>query len=298
LILVALAALVACAPDPPPAPAETAKAAETATVQVVEMSHAPTPLPSGPVLASASASAAAPLPRCPPDMIDGGKFCVDPYEAILEREDGAGGWVVHPHFERPAPGVRYRAVSRAGEYPQSYVSEVESAAACAASGKRLCTKSEWESACRGKGYKPFPYGVMGVEGKCNSAKAHLLRAFFHREVGFSYDDFNDPRLAQQPGFLARTGEYAECHNARGTFDMVGNLHEWVSTKVDKALLGSILVDGTHRQHQPMIEGNGIFMGGFFSTREELGPGCYFTTIAHEQTYHDYSIGFRCCADPR
>ncbi len=225
-----------------------------------------------------------------------GRFCVDPYEAVLERQDASGAWVVHPHFERPTKGVVYRAASRPRELPQSYVSEVESEAACRASNKRLCTKAEWETACRGKGYKPFPYGVMGVAGKCNTAKAHLLEKFFPGKTGFSYEDFNHPELAQQPGFLARTGEYADCTNTRGTFDMVGNLHEWVSSKVDKELLGSIMVDGTHRQHQPMIEGNGIFMGGFFSTREELGPGCYFTTIAHEQTYHDYSIGFRCCAD--
>lgn len=231
-------------------------------------------------------------------MIDVGKFCVDAYEAILEEQDASGAWVVHPHFERPKQGLRYRAASRAGVYPQSYISEVESEAACRAADKRLCTKAEWETSCRGKGYKPFPYGVAGVEGRCNSAKAHLLRAFFHRDSGFSYDDFNDPRLAQQPGFLAKTGEYAECHSWRGTFDMVGNLHEWVSTKTDKALLHSIEIDGTNRNHQPKIEGNGIFMGGFFSTREELGPGCYFTTIAHEQTYHDYSVGFRCCADRR
>jgi formylglycine-generating enzyme len=38
------------------------------------------------------------------------------------------------------------------------------------------------------------------------------------------------------------------------------------------------------------------MGGFYSTHGELGPGCTFTTIAHEPRYHDYSTGFRCCAD--
>jgi len=41
-------------------------------------------------------------------------------------------------------------------------------------------------------------------------------------------------------------------------------------------------------------GNGIFMGGFYSTTGELGPGCLFTTVAHDAGYHDYSTGFRCC----
>jgi hypothetical protein len=38
------------------------------------------------------------------------------------------------------------------------------------------------------------------------------------------------------------------------------------------------------------------MGGFFSTHEQLGPGCKYVTYAHEPSYHDYSTGFRCCAD--
>jgi len=50
-----------------------------------------------------------------------------------------------------------------------------------------------------------------------------------------------------------------------------------------------------RHKQPWREGNGVFMGGFFSTNGELGPGCKYTTIAHEPAYHDYSTGFRCCA---
>ena len=29
-----------------------------------------------------------------------------------------------------------------------------------------------------------------------------------------------------------------------------------------------------------------------------GAGCLYATTAHAQSYHDYSTGFRCCADPR
>ena len=52
-----------------------------------------------------------------------------------------------------------------------------------------------------------------------------------------------------------------------------------------------------RRKQSWRSGNGAFLGGFFSTRSQLGPGCRFTTIAHEPAYHDYSTGFRCCANP-
>ena len=76
--------------------------------------------------------------------------------------------------------------------------------------------------------------------------------------------------------------------------MIGNLHEWVSDTITDDFVTALEAEGVERRKQPWREGNGVFMGGFFSTGSEHGPGCKFTTIAHEPTYHDYSIGFRCC----
>ena len=61
-------------------------------------------------------------------------------------------------------------------------------------------------------------------------------------------------------------------------------------------LRALDAEGVHRQFQYVQVGNGVFMGGFYSTRGELGPGCSFTTVAHDAHYHDYSTGFRCCRD--
>ena len=58
----------------------------------------------------------------------------------------------------------------------------------------------------------------------------------------------------------------------GVFDVHGNLHEWVAD-----------VDGT-------------FRGGFYADAVLNGPGCLYRTTAHAGSYHDYSTGFRCCAD--
>ncbi len=107
--------------------------------------------------------------------------------------------------------------------------------------------------------------------------------------------FNDPALDAEPGFLAKTGEYAGCSTAEGVSDLVGNLHEWVSDTVDSELVAKLEAEDVERHTQPWKFGNGVFMGGFFSTSDQHGPGCTFTTIAHEPRYHDYSIGFRCCA---
>mgnify|MGYP001949009428 CR=1 FL=1 len=58
-----------------------------------------------------------------------------------------------------------------------------------------------------------------------------------------------------------------------TYDLHGNLHEWIA---DPA---------------------GTFKGGFYVDAVINGSGCAYTTTAHTFDYHDYSTGFRCCADP-
>jgi formylglycine-generating enzyme required for sulfatase activity len=85
---------------------------------------------------------------------------------------------------------------------------------------------------------------------------------------------NDPALNQVDGTLARTGDRAGCTNGYGVFDMVGNLHEWIA------------------------DPNGTFLGGYYQDVSSFGhgEGCGYFTTAHQANYHDYSTGFRCCAD--
>jgi hypothetical protein len=44
--------------------------------------------------------------------------------------------------------------------------------------------------------------------------------------------------------------------------------------------------------------NGSFYGGYYQDVDTVGhgAGCGYKTTAHEARYHDYSTGFRCCAD--
>lgn len=251
----------------------------------------------GAILASTSADPAAPPPPCPADMALVGRFCVDRYEGHLVTVSESGERSVHPHHERPQAGARYIAQSAAGVFPQAYISRVESKAACEAAGKRLCRRKEWLRACRGDGRYMYPYGARGVRGRCVTGKPHLLTVMFgNKRGGWSYEDFNSPKLDLEPGYLARAGEYEGCASELGVHDMVGNLHEWVADMVDQEVMDRLAEEGVERREQPWVEGNGVFMGGFFSTTSELGPGCYYTTVAHEPSYHDYSTGFRCCAD--
>jgi formylglycine-generating enzyme required for sulfatase activity len=80
-----------------------------------------------------------------------------------------------------------------------------------------------------------------------------------------------------PNGLAHTGSHPKCASPDGVFDLVGNLHEWVD-------------------EGPDANGHGRFRGGWYGDAENNGPGCLYVTSAHEPTYHDYSTGFRCCAD--
>ncbi len=250
--------------------------------------------------ADASAETPAEPPPCPTDMVLVGRSCVDRYEAFLLRVDGDGATVEHPYYARPEKGVRYRATNRAGAFPQAYISRVESKAACEEAGKRLCSMNEWKRACKGKGYMTYPYAQRGERGRCNTGKLHLLTEMFGKPTGgFKYDEhFNSPDLNKTPGYLAPSGSFEGCVSDLGVFDMVGNLHEWVKDTVDEDLVTRMKDEPVERRDQPWREGNGVFMSGFYSTTSEHGPGCFFTTIAHEPAYHDYSTGFRCCADAK
>jgi len=241
---------------------------------------------------------AEPVGPCPPEMVHIGRYCVDRWEAhLVTMVDGQA----HPvtYTEPPAEDLEVVARSSPGRWPQPYISRVRAAQACAAAGKRLCSRREWTRACMGKSGSRFSYGHREQKGACNVRKEHLMPKFFGRDNRlWKYDEqFNSSLLAIVPGFLEGTGERDGCVSDEGVHDMVGNLHEWVSGMVDEELVEGIEAQDVPRQDQPWTEGNGIFMGGFFSTALEHGPGCSFITYAHEPAYHDYSTGFRCCAEP-
>jgi formylglycine-generating enzyme len=234
---------------------------------------------------------------CPKEMTANGNYCIDRWEGHLLRREPNGTLGPHPHHARPSDG-EFVAASEAGVRPQGYISRNEAKRACENAGKRLCSVNEWYAVCRGAERTTYPYGPRYEKGRCNVGKAHLLSLLFGKDPkSWRYDEhFNAPELDQRPGFLASTGEYAGCAGSNGVYDMVGNLHEWVSDRVDLSLAEKLpLTDGIRRKLKTNT-GKGIFMGGFFSTTDQHGQGCNFVTAAHEPAYHDYSTGFRCCKD--
>ena len=212
------------------------------------------------------------------DELGGRPYCIDKWEASIVEVRGSKE-VPHPPYE-PVTNLKVKAVSKAGVVPQGYISKNEAEAACKAARKRLCTGDEWQLACRGKKPTTFPYGDEHKAGYCNdSGRAPLasLNPGLGDGVYASADALNDPRINRAPNTVAKTGEFSKCKNSFGVYDMVGNLHEWTAD-----------VNGTR----------GVFRGGYYQDTHLNGDGCKYKTVAHDVSYHDYSTGFRCCADAR
>jgi formylglycine-generating enzyme len=203
----------------------------------------------------------------------GGRFCIDRWEAALVETTDRGETSFSP-YESPETQV-VRAVTGAGLVPQGYISRDQAQAACKASHKRLCGEDEWVAACKGDPPRLFPYGNAREKGACNDSGTSPLHVFYpEAPETYRAKPMNDPRLNQQPRTLAKSGEFVRCTNGFGVFDMVGNLHEWVMSR------------------RP------TFRGGYYQDTHLNGDGCGYRTTAHMASYHDYSTGFRCCADPK
>ena len=221
---------------------------------------------------------AAPKPgaKCPSDMANvGDRFCVDKYEGSLLARGEGGTLTPHPHNELLETGRVYVARSVAGVFPQGYISAAAAQSACREAKKRLCHPAEWRAACGGSEAYAFPYGPVRIEKKCrDSGTPPMLH--FHAESmkrGWGMTELNDPRLLKLDNTIVKTGESKDCVTDQGVYDMVGNLHEWTA------------------------DPNGTFQGGYFLDTAQHGDGCAYRTISHGFNYHDYSTGFRCCADP-
>lgn len=209
---------------------------------------------------------------CPAGMVSiEGSYCIDRYEAsLLEMTDGGEERRFSPFSTVGDHPVR--AVSLPGVYPQGYISARQAKRACSASGKRLCKLSEWQRACRGPEDKKYGYADERIPGRCNDDGKNPVVTLF----GLRWDarTMNQPQLNQLEGTLSKTGEHEGCSNGYGVYDMVGNLHEWIA------------------------DPNGTFYGGYYQDVSSFGhgDGCSYKTTAHAPGYHDYSTGFRCCAD--
>lgn len=131
-----------------------------------------------------------------------------------------------------APGV--------GRQPQSGLSLEDARTACAKRDMRLCTGAEWEMACGGADASTWPYGQRYKPEICN-LKGRTIEL---------------------------TGSRAQCRSSFATYDMSGNIAEWVE---EGEIRGGSALDRSR--------------GKCSQVRSNRGKQTAFS-----------DVGFRCCAD--
>lgn len=172
------------------------------------------------------------------------------------------------------------AVSKPEAAPWTFVANHQAAALCAARGARLPTPEEWYEAALG----------TPDTGVCNTSRGS-------GQTGV-------------PG----------CVSARGAYDMVGNVWEWVDGEVVTGAFGGRTVppegyvravDGagipveTSSQADPLFNGDyfwsapegtyAMMRGGFYSSGED--GGVYATHAKSAPAFASQATGFRCVATP-
>lgn len=181
-----------------------------------------------------------------------------------------------PRIERLGSFVP-KAVSEPRAVPQGYLTYPVAKQACENAGKRLCTEDEWVTACRGAAGTQFPYGGTYQANACNVHRVLHPAFVLH---GNSSVGHTDPRLnlideSGRDPLLRLTGSTSTCASrwpGGELYDMVGNLDEWIA------------------------DDTGVFVGGFYS--RATTKGCEARISSHSPSYYDYSLGARCCQDPR
>jgi hypothetical protein len=218
---------------------------------------------------------------CPQGMVEVvGDYCpsveqkcvrwLDPETKMRCAEFDAGttcyGRTVHKHFCID----RFEYPNIAGEKPVVMKDWYEAKNTCEGEGKRLCGDSEWTLACEGQERLPYPYGYARNSEACNIDKPHL-----------DVDEGAIADASRRAGEVARldqrtpSGSHDACVSPFGAYDMTGNVDEWVVN------------EGGH----PYKSG---LKGGYWGpVRDRCRP----MTIAHNEQFEFYQIGFRCCGDP-
>ena len=164
---------------------------------------------------------------------------------------------------------RYEYPNVPGERPVVMKTWYEAKATCESMGKRLCGESEWTLACEGQEHLPYPYGLERDASACNIDKPH--------------PDVNEKALANprtRDAEVARldqrdpSGFRDNCVSPYGVRDMTGNVDEWV-------------VNESGRPYQSGLK------GGYWGP---VRTRCRPMTVAHNEKFQFYQIGFRCCSE--
>ncbi|HVN85319.1 MAG TPA: SUMF1/EgtB/PvdO family nonheme iron enzyme [Candidatus Binatia bacterium] len=240
------------------------------------------------------------LSPCPPDAMRIASVCMDRYEASVWEIPTAGGrrnrmlitkiqngtaqladLIAGGATQKGLAGGDYPcnadgqncvgrifAVSLRGVTPSAYVSWFQAQQACANSGKRLPTNTEWQMAVAGT-----PDGSRGDDGATDCNTGSVFTA-------------------------APTGSRQRCHSGWGVYDMVGNVSEWVG---DWVPLSTTCGSWPGRDDAQCFAGaattgepGALIRGGNYNDESNAGPLAIGGVNPPSFSYYSGgSVGFRC-----
>lgn len=204
---------------------------------------------------------------CPADMVPVGSFCVDRFEA--SRPDAtAADPGQDESLATSRPGILPWVVN-----PMTATDLDRFDTACRAAGKRLCTTTEWHSACSGPNETTYVYGSVFDREVCNCVDTYCDDHCASEGIasgdcnvtancGYAYTCFH----------LDPTGAHPNCTNEYGTYDINGNVWEAVPSSSDPR--------GFELR-------GGAFNCAYASAR---------VSCTYNASWSELHAGFRCCRD--
>ena len=173
-----------------------------------------------------------------------------------------------------------------GERPQS-ASFFQAARLCAAEGKRLCSPSEWRTACQADPMRNF----SSTDDLAAYDSRDHFGVRFCNVPGSAFSQFSSDPAEQ----LAPSGSFPNCGGTTGVFDLTGNIDEWLAA-IDDA--GDLAV---HIAASSASESGACDSATLVGTLSSGGQDPYDIEVLAEiiadsplQTYEQPLLGFRCC----
>ena len=171
-----------------------------------------------------------------------------------------------------------------GERPQS-ASFLQAARLCAAAGKRLCSPSEWRTACQADSMRSF----SSTDDLAAYDSRDHFGVRFCNVPGSAFAQFSD--FAAQ---LAPSGSFPNC-GATGVFDLTGNIDEWLAA-IDEAGDLAVYVAASNVSESGACDSATRVSTLSIESRDpyDIEVLAEIITDSPLQNYEQPLLGFRCC----